>query len=186
MEPQVNDTAPHMIRSQLRLSNSVVSSSLWYPNLAAWFLLSTRNSFELHHLAFSVLPAFRRQTYILTFRARRVNPSASTSFCFPSESVWASAVRRISKIPLFRDCPSAKGWRSYVGQASNASLIFVKFPSHRPTRCHRNIQCSRYLPSTPRFRSLFGPCDLRHTCRKATRNPASRTALALQPHRHVR
>ena len=133
MEPQVNDTAPHMIRSQLRLSNSVVSDFSWYPNLAAWFLLSFRNSLKLRYLTLFVLPAFRRQTYILTFRSRRVNPSASTFFRFPSESVWASAVRRISKIPLFRDCLSAKGWRSYVGRASNASPNFMKFPSCRPT-----------------------------------------------------
>ena len=90
-------------------------------------------------------------------------PLSSTFFRLASESVWASAARRISKIPLIRDCPSAKGWRSYVGQGKGASPNFVKFPSCRSEPCKPTRESVSYRRDHSEFRCSFGRCDSRHT-----------------------
>lgn len=85
-------------------------------------------------------------------------------------------MRRISKIPLFRDCPSAKGWRSYAGQIVSASPNF--FTLRQPDS---NL-------NSPRQGHVIPPRDqkvplLRSSCdsRRHRHDPGTRLARTGRP-----
>ena len=101
MEPQVIETAPYILRSQLQLSKSE--------------LLSFRNSLELQYLPCFPQPPCWRQTHILTRCPLTVK-------CLDDEL----ASQRLSE--RYHDPPSkrkivrpSKGWRSYLGRTLSAT-----------------------------------------------------------------
>ena len=101
MEPQVIETAPYILRSQLQLSKSE--------------LLSFRNSLELQYLPCVQLPPCWRQTHILTRCPLTVK-------CFDDDLASKRPSERYHDPPSKRKIvrPS-KGWRSYLGRTLSAT-----------------------------------------------------------------
>ena len=143
MEPQVIDTASHILRSQLRLSKSE--------------LLCSRNPLELHYLASFIRPPFQRQITNLTCCSFPVKASKPTK----PTSAAPSVILRL----LPRGKPSGEGSEKLCRRSVQRKCeihLYALNPRHRKTWTSKGNTAIENVPLV-HAPTLYCACKLRRS-----------------------